>query len=65
MAKFVFDGVPYKFVSFKVNGIDCVIPEPMTGRFALEGEQLEIERRLAVSDMKEAREVIACLMKKY
>jgi len=36
----------------------------ITGRFAQEEEQSEIERRLADSDFKEAREVIACLMKK-
>jgi len=42
---------PYKFVSFKVNGIECQLPEP-----------LEIKEDLG--DMKESREVIECLMKK-
>lgn len=55
---------PYKFVSFKINGIECQLPEPTAGRFALEEEQREIERELAASDFKEAREVIACLMKR-
>jgi hypothetical protein len=63
MAKFIFDGKPYKFVSMKVNGIECIV-RSITGRFALEEEQLDLERELAVSDFKEAREVIACLMKK-
>lgn len=49
---------PYKFVSFKVNGIECQLPEPLEieDRFALKEEQL--------GDMREAKEVIACLMKK-
>ena len=42
---------PYKFVSIKVNGIECRLPEP-----------LEVVEDLG--DMKEAKEVIECLMKK-
>lgn len=49
---------PYKFVSFTVNGIPVKLPEPLAieDRFALIEEQL--------GDMREAKEVIACLMKK-
>lgn len=49
---------PYKFVRFEVNGIECRLPESLEieDRFALEEEQL--------GDMREAKEVIACLMKK-
>lgn len=43
---------PYKFVSFKVNGIECQLPEPLK----------EVKEDLG--DMKEAKEVIECLMKK-
>lgn len=45
---------PYKFVSFKINGIEVQMPEPLE----------DIENELEHSDMKEAKEVIACLMKK-
>lgn len=47
---------PYKFVKFEINGIECQLPEPRVDRFALEEQQL--------GDMREAKEVIACLMKK-
>lgn len=43
---------PYKFVSFKVNGIECQLPEPLK------------EKELTEEDCKEAREYLECLMKK-
>lgn len=53
-----YEYTPYKFVRFEVNGIECQMYAPKTkvDRFALEEEQL--------GDMREAKEVIACLMKK-
>lgn len=43
---------PYKMVSFKINGIECQLPEPLEieDRFALEEEQL--------GDMREAVEYL-------
>lgn len=51
-----YEYTPYKFVKFEINGIECELPAPRVDRFALIEEQL--------GDMREAKEVIACLMKK-
>lgn len=55
---------PYKITSFKVNGIEGFILTPMVSCLPSEDACVEIERQLTMSDHKEAKEVLSCLMKK-
>lgn len=55
---------PYRIISFKVNGVECFILTPVASCLPSEDACVEIERQLTVSEHKEAKEVLSCLMKK-
>jgi hypothetical protein len=55
---------PYTVISFKVNGVNYIIVKNTSTYLPTEEACVEIEQQLTVSDHKEAKEVITCLMKK-